>query len=134
MHELSIALELVELAGEAAARLDCPSLVALHVRLGPMAGVVEDALAFSFELAAAGTPAEGARLVIEHAPLIAFCSACDAEKTIATPQHLRCPDCGGFTPDVRSGRDLQLVAVEIPDVEDCGNPPEHSEEKRSARG
>jgi hydrogenase nickel incorporation protein HypA/HybF len=119
MHELSIAIALVDLACEASADLGATRVDALHVRVGPLAGVVEEALSFSFELAAAGTPAEGARLLFERVPLVVFCSVCNEEKAISSPQHLRCPACDALTPEVRGGRDLQLTAVEIPDVTDC---------------
>ena len=64
-------------------------------------------------------PAACARLVLEAAPLVVFCPACGDEKTLASPQHLRCPACHALTPDVRSGKELQLTALEVPDVTDC---------------
>jgi hydrogenase nickel incorporation protein HypA/HybF len=118
MHELSIALAVVELACDASVRLKAERVDAVHLSIGPLAGVVEEALAFSFDLAAAGTAVEGARLVVEHAPLTAFCPICNEEKSIDSPQHLHCPTCGALTPDIRSGRDLQLVAIEVPDARD----------------
>src|SRR5262245_60011878 len=105
MHELSVAVALVDLACEAAARLRAPRIDAVHVSIGPLAGIVEEALSFSFEMAAAGTLVEGATLRFERVPIIAFCAVCHEEKVISTPQHLRCPTCGALTPDVRSGRD-----------------------------
>ena len=134
MHELSIAMALIDLAGEASRRLGGSRIEAVHVSIGPLAGVVEEALTFSFEVAAAGTALEGARLLVHHAPLVALCPKCHAEKTIDSPQHLHCPTCGAATPEIRSGRDLQLIAVEVPDDADCRSAAEHSEEERSARG
>jgi hydrogenase nickel incorporation protein HypA/HybF len=131
MHELSIAVDLIELASDACQRLGARKLEAVHIEIGALAAVVEEALLFSFDVAAAGTPVEGARLVIRHAPLVAFCSHCREEKTIRDVQHLRCPSCGRLTAEVRSGTELQLVAVEIPDVADSGDSPEHSAEERS---
>jgi len=133
VHELSIAIALVDVACEAAARLRAPRVDALHVAIGPLAGVVEAALSFSFELAAEGTAVEGATLLFEQAPLTVFCGVCEQERTLTSPQHLRCPVCGALAPEIRSGRDLQLIAVEVPDVEDCADPTEHSEEERPAR-
>jgi hydrogenase nickel incorporation protein HypA/HybF len=65
MHELSIALSLVELACEEAERLQARRVEALHVRVGPFSGVVKEALLFSFDIAAAGTSIDGARLKVE---------------------------------------------------------------------
>jgi hydrogenase nickel incorporation protein HypA/HybF len=68
MHELSIALSLVDLACEEKERRQLPTVRALHLRLGSLSGVVTDALVFSFDLAAAGTCIEGARLKVKETP------------------------------------------------------------------
>ena len=65
MHELSIALSLVELACEEASQRQLGSVQALHLRIGAQSGVVKEALRFSFDVAASGTPIEGATLSIE---------------------------------------------------------------------
>lgn len=58
MHELSIALSLVDLAQEEAERLGA-RVCALHLRIGALAGVVPEALLASCEMACAATPLEG---------------------------------------------------------------------------
>jgi hydrogenase nickel incorporation protein HypA/HybF len=68
MHELSIALSLVELAADELARLGDVRLHAVHVRVGTLSGVVADALRFSFDVAADGTTVAGATLEIEEVP------------------------------------------------------------------
>lgn len=68
MHELSIALSLIDLASERATQLDVERIAAVHVRVGALSGVVREALAFSYEVARAGTPLEHARLEIHDAP------------------------------------------------------------------
>ncbi len=113
MHELSIAIALVEAACEERERLGGVTVQALHLRLGALAGVVRDALHFSFDVAAAGTPIEGARLEIEDVPLVVFCAACGVDRDLASPQTLACPVCGTPAPDVRRGRELELRALEV---------------------
>lgn len=115
MHELSIAMSLVDLASEEAERRGNVSIDAVHIRVGPLSGVVKEALTFSFDVAAAGSAIEGAKLVIETVPLVAYCHPCGAERVIATPQHLRCPACGTPTPDIVRGAELELFALEIRD-------------------
>ena len=113
MHELSIALSLVEVACEEAVRLGAVRVAALHLRLGPLSGVVREALEFSFELAAADTAIAGAKLLIEEVPISVLCPVCDEERRIESPQHFHCPVCGTPTPDVVHGRELELVAMEV---------------------
>jgi hydrogenase nickel incorporation protein HypA/HybF len=67
MHELSIAMSIIDIASEEAARHGCTKVRAVHLRLGRMAGVVADALMFSYPMAAEGTLLEGSSLVIEEA-------------------------------------------------------------------
>lgn len=68
VHELSIAVSLVELACEEASRQKLDRVQALHVRVGPFSGIVTEALVFSFDIAAAGTPIEGAALKVVETP------------------------------------------------------------------
>jgi hydrogenase nickel incorporation protein HypA/HybF len=113
MHELSIAMSLIEVATEEAERLGNVSVEALRVRLGPLSGVVRDALLFSYELAVEDTPIAGARLEIEDVPVIVFCQNCQVERYLLNIQHFRCPVCDEPTPNVLHGRELELAALEV---------------------
>ena len=66
MHELSIAMSLVDLAQEEAEKRGV-RVLAIHLKIGKLAGVVREALCGSYEMASAGTPLEGSRLVIGEA-------------------------------------------------------------------
>jgi hydrogenase nickel incorporation protein HypA/HybF len=118
VHELSISISLVEAACEKAAELGSVRVEAVHLRLGPLSGVVRDALLFSFDLATAGTAIEGARLEIEEVPLTVFCPRCEAERQLPSPQSFRCPVCGTPASEVVSGRELELTALEVIDDAD----------------
>lgn len=115
MHELSIAMSLVEIVREEAARLGRARVVAVHVRVGALSGVVADALQFSWELATADSPVAGARLQIEEVPVTIYCGRCAAERTLPSAQHLRCPECGDLASRICGGRDLALAALEVED-------------------
>jgi len=65
MHELSIAVNIIELAEEEMIRHGGRRVRAVHLQLGPLAAVARDALLFSFTLACEGTAAENSQLVIE---------------------------------------------------------------------
>jgi hydrogenase nickel incorporation protein HypA/HybF len=113
MHELSIAVSLVEAACDEVARLGLARVAALHVRLGRLSGVVREALEFSFDLAASDTAIDGARLEIEEVAVTVLCATCGGERQIENVQHFHCPVCGGATPEVVRGRELELVALEV---------------------
>lgn len=112
MHELSIALNILDLAAEEAERHG-GRVVAVHLKLGPLSGVVKDALVSAYDLAREGTPLARAELLVDEVPITAYCPACAAERTLATVWELCCPSCGAPTPEITGGRELEVVALEI---------------------
>lgn len=112
MHELSIALAILDMAGEEAKRHG-GRVVAVHVKLGPLSGVVKEALASAYELAREGSPLAQTELRIEEMPIIAYCPACAQKRTLSSAQEIFCPVCGTPTPEVVSGRELEVVALEM---------------------
>jgi hydrogenase nickel incorporation protein HypA/HybF len=116
MHELSIALSLVDIASEEMTRLGCVRVDAVHLRLGILSGVVKEALLFSFAAAASGTPLDGARLEIEEVPVTAWCDECSAERRLAAAAFRRCPVCAAPMATIVRGEELELVGLEIHDA------------------
>lgn len=112
MHELSIAASIVDLAQEEAANRNV-RVLAVHLRLGPLSGVVREALLGSFEMAAAGTPLERSRLVITETPIVIFCQECQERRTVASMQWMRCPECGTPATEVVGGSELQVTALQV---------------------
>jgi hydrogenase nickel incorporation protein HypA/HybF len=113
MHELSIAMSMVDMAAEEAASRGGVRVDAIHLKLGPLSGVVKEALLFSYEVACEGTPLEGSRLVIEDVPVLVYCPNCEAETAPASIQRFCCSVCDAPTPQVLQGRELEVVALEI---------------------
>jgi len=112
MHELSIALSIVDVVEEEAERRG-GRVVAVHLKLGPLSGVVKDALVSAYGLAREGTSLNQSELIVEEVPLVAHCPVCAVECTLASVQDLRCPTCGAPTAEILSGRELEVVALEI---------------------
>jgi len=113
MHELSIAMSIIEGATEEARRHGGAKVNAVHLKLGPLSGVAKDALLFSYELACEGTALEGSRLVIEEVPAAAFCTNCEVERALNSIQWMCCQVCGAPATQVTQGREIELVALEI---------------------
>lgn len=113
MHELSIAQCLIDTACEAAAEEHSAQVTRLVARIGALSGVVEEALRFSFGLAAEGTACEGAALEIVSVAVSVHCPRCDEARELADCWHFVCPTCGAATPEVLTGRELELVSIEI---------------------
>jgi len=113
MHELSIALSLLDLVAEEAERQGADRVLEIHLKLGPLSGVVKEALLGSFELARENTPFAETQLVIEDVPVRVLCPTCRTTRTVVSIQELCCEECGTPPTDVVSGRDLEVVALEV---------------------
>ncbi|MFE7775047.1 hydrogenase maturation nickel metallochaperone HypA [Streptomyces sp. NPDC057445] len=115
MHEMSIALAVVDQVAQAARPAGATAVRSVRLQVGELAGVVADALTFSFELACAGTVLEGAELIAESVPGRARCAPCAGDWAVGMPPQLCCPVCGAATAELVSGRELRITAVEWDD-------------------
>ena len=113
MHELSIALGILDLATEEAERQGGVRVLGIHLKLGPLSGVVKEALLSAYELARESSPFAETQLIIEEVPVMVHCPGCRATRPVVSVQQLCCAECGTPSQDVVSGRDLQVVAMEI---------------------
>ncbi len=113
MHELSIAHSIVEIVSEVAEQEGASRIEAVHLRIGDLSCLVEEALRFGFGIAAAESPAAGAQLVVERQPIVVFCESCQKEGELASKQSFRCPHCGRPTANVVRGKEMEIVRVEL---------------------
>ncbi|GAA3028408.1 hydrogenase maturation nickel metallochaperone HypA [Streptomyces olivoverticillatus] len=113
MHELSIATAIVERAAELARRHGLGPVAAVRLRVGELAGVVPDALRFSFEVAREGTALDAARLDVEEIPARAHCATCESDFAVGIPPFLWCPTCDRPSTRLLSGRELEITGIEL---------------------
>ena len=112
MHELAIARSLIDLVDDYAARHGNRKVRRIHVRLGELSAMTR-ALHFCFGPASRGSLCEGAWLEVEEIPLTVRCNHCEAVKAPSGRYNFRCPDCGLPTPELVTGREMQLAAIEL---------------------
>ncbi len=112
MHELSIAMSIVEMAQEEAERRGI-QVCAVHLKLGRLSGVVKEALLSSYEMACYETPLAGTQLLIEEIPISVFCPNCKAERPLSSMQLFCCSECGTPTAEVVHGKELEVFALEV---------------------
>jgi hydrogenase nickel incorporation protein HypA/HybF len=113
MHELSIAMSIVEMAQEEAEQRGGVQVTAVHLKLGALSGVVKEALLSAYEIACDDTPLQGSRLVIEEIPVVVFCPSCQASRPLSSVQLFCCAQCGTPTSEIVQGKELEVVALEI---------------------
>jgi len=115
MHEMGIALQIIEIASASIPQSNDPIQVEkVNLKVGKLAAVVPDSLRFCFEIAAKDSPLAGAALHIDEVPIVARCKACNAQWTIEEPV-FQCRQCKSGDLDIISGRELNIESIEIAD-------------------
>ncbi|MCU0560503.1 MAG: hydrogenase maturation nickel metallochaperone HypA [Desulfobacterales bacterium] len=113
MHEMGIALQIIEIAtASIPPELGPQKVEKVNLKIGKLAAVVPDSLRFCFEIASRETPLAGAELAIEETPVVARCKACNERWTIDEPA-FSCRGCGSGSLEILSGRELDIVSIEI---------------------
>jgi len=112
MHELSIAQALISQVQKIAATEGTTRVTSVTVTVGTLSGVDPEALRFAFPLAAEGTVAQSAKLVVEQVEAVITCHKCD-ETTSPKYPFLACLKCGSTDVELIAGRELQLKSIEV---------------------
>lgn len=112
MHEFGIAQGLLETVLNKAEENRATCVTAIKLDIGLLSGVEEEALQFAFTALSEGTPAERATLLINKIPVSCFCGQCQ-NVFECRPFSYQCPHCGKASHDVRTGRELNLIAMEV---------------------
>ncbi len=127
MHELSIAHAVVVEVESAARAHGAARVIGVTLEVGRLSGVVPGALTFGFEIAADGTLCEGAVLSVRQMPVVVWCPVGDHTVELSE-MVFRCPEHDCPTPEVLSGRQLEIASFEIgdppPDATDPSPDPE----------
>jgi hydrogenase nickel incorporation protein HypA/HybF len=113
MHELSIAMNLLEAVQEEVEEKGYGAVEAVHLRVGGLSGVVPEALRSAYEMAAFETPLAASRLVIEEIPIVIHCATCGVDRPVVSQEWFYCSVCNTPVTEVVSGRELQISALEI---------------------
>lgn len=112
MHELSIALSIVELAEEEAKKANAISISKIEVEIGTMAGIDPDALLFAWDSAIHGTLADHAELDIHTIQAEAHCLECGTDFP-AENFFVQCPDCGSYRYQITKGKELRISSLMV---------------------
>lgn len=112
MHELSLAMELVEQLKEVVIRENATVVTEINIVMGAMSGVERVPFEFAFPEAARNTAMEGAVLKIEEVPLVLKCNDCGAE-TEPDDIVMLCPVCDSLSVEVLRGREFLVRSMEV---------------------
>jgi hydrogenase nickel incorporation protein HypA/HybF len=128
MHEMGLARQVVAASIQAAGNQNLQRLASVAIEVSPLAVVDVEELQECFEIAARGTPAEGASLQVKRLPLAAVCEKCGERVVLdvggqrTSPVEVRppagegraldaCPKCGGSL-EIPPMPDWRVVSVQ----------------------
>lgn len=114
MHEMSLALSIVEQTREAAAREGAARILEVEIEVGRLAGVLADSLQFCLESVGAAEGLAGAVFRITEVWATGNCHVCAA--TFPADSFLvLCPSCGSDEVSLNGGRELKIRSLTIED-------------------
>lgn len=108
MHEMSLAISVLQIVETAATKDAFVRVRTLHLSVPTLAGVEIEALRFALHSLAPETVLDGAEFIIDEPASTAHCLDCDASIEIASFEDL-CAMCGGFRWQSSSDRGLRVV-------------------------
>jgi hydrogenase nickel incorporation protein HypA/HybF len=112
MHELSVCLSLLQQLEKIAGDRKAVAVEKVFLEVGPLSGIEPALLKSAYPLAAAGTLAANAELIISTSDIVVSCTQCSAESP-AKANRLLCSACGDFRTQVVSGDEMILQRMEM---------------------
>ena len=116
MHELSIAMSILEAAQRELALHKGADLRKISVRVGELAGVDREALRFSFGAITRETAWESVELELDYIARTNQCMDCGAQFVVKNAE-LACPQCGSINTSFLRGDELEIASLELEEVE-----------------
>jgi hydrogenase nickel incorporation protein HypA/HybF len=112
MHELAVTQSVLDIALRHARKAGAGRITDLYLVIGQLSSIVDDSVAFYWDIISRDTIAEGARLHFQRVPAEMVCLECSREYTL-DGDALPCPNCGSTRVKVTAGEDFRLEAIEV---------------------
>ncbi|HXC64401.1 MAG TPA: hydrogenase maturation nickel metallochaperone HypA [bacterium] len=118
MHEMSLAVALLERVLAEAGKGGLRSVSQVTVELGSLQAIEPDLLSEAFRAAALNSVAEGARLDLQLRPAEASCRSC-GQGFQPSYQDYVCPHCGQADVKILRGKEMFLLSLSGEAAEDA---------------
>ncbi|MCF8237636.1 MAG: hydrogenase maturation nickel metallochaperone HypA [Saprospiraceae bacterium] len=112
MHELSIAMSIVDIAREAVEKAGAQAVEHIELEIGQLAGIELQALEFAWSEAVRGSVLAHATKSINHISGEARCMECNTAFPIQAAYD-RCPSCTSLFIEVVHGKELRVHALTV---------------------
>jgi hydrogenase nickel incorporation protein HypA/HybF len=111
MHELSLALEVIELVQREAVKNNVTTISELQVEVGDLSGVEADAFQSALEMLVRDTILATAAIEMIRTPGKGKCHACNSEFVMAHRLDT-CPECCSFPSEISGGEEFRVVSMQ----------------------
>ena len=112
MHELSIAMGIVDLAEKEAKKAGAKKIRTIELEIGKLAGIEMEALDFAWPVATKNTMLENAILQVIQPEGLAKCAECGHEFAVKNLFDT-CPACNSYFKDIFQGKELRIKALVV---------------------
>ncbi|NPA68371.1 MAG: hydrogenase maturation nickel metallochaperone HypA [Chlorobi bacterium] len=112
MHELSIALGIVEIAEKEVLKAGASKVELIELEIGKLSGVEIEALNFAWPQATEGSVLETAEKKIYVIKGVAECLDCNIKFDIENIYD-SCPKCNGYLKNIIQGKELRVKALTV---------------------
>jgi hydrogenase nickel incorporation protein HypA/HybF len=113
MHEVSLAVSILDIIEEYAAKTGFNNVNSIRLSFGRLTCIEPKTLAFAFKVQSEGTRADGAKLVFEVLPIEIHCLSCGSDSQLELYSGT-CPKCGQTEILVTGGKqDLKMIDMEV---------------------
>jgi len=110
MHELSIAMSIVEIATDHAQKDGAERVTEIDIEVGSLSGVVVEALDFAMEVAIKDTICRDAKWNIILIEAKAFCAGKKKEYDVSD-LYSPCPFCGEYGHELKQGKEMRVKSL-----------------------
>lgn len=117
MHELGIAQNILEIVRQSVLKEQIEAVRGIKIRVGQLSGVVPDSLDFCFNAIVSDTEMQRASLAIEQVPTISECRNCTHRFQVEEFDFI-CPSCQSTNLNLVSGKELEIIEIELADEND----------------
>ena len=114
MHEVAIAMGMVDELLKIGRENNAKRITAVSLRIGKMSGIVTDSLKFAFDAVKLEHPELlTAEITSNEVPLIYECNDCDISFSTDDYRFPECPECKSYNLKLVSGEEQDIENVEL---------------------
>ncbi len=112
MHEMSIAMSIIEIAEKESIKAKATKVNEIEIEIGTLAGIEFSSLEFALDIAIKNTVLKDAKINVLKIQASAKCNNCNTDFEILGFFE-KCPQCDGYSYKIIKGKELRVKSLLI---------------------